>query len=96
MFVLDIKPANVLINTQGECKLADFGVCREVNTADELAQANTFIGTLAYMSPERIGGGTYSYPADVWSLGLTVVTVACGVQPVTHQAGRGYWALLHE
>ena len=45
----DIKPDNVLINTSGEIKLSDFGISREVNSA--IATANSYVGTLKYMSP---------------------------------------------
>ena len=47
------------------------------------------------MSPERITGGDYGTAADVWGLGLTLMTVALGRCPV-NDGGRGYWALLHE
>jgi len=57
--------------------------------------ARTFIGSLSFMSPERITGGEYSTPADIWAIGLTLMTVALGRCPVT-DSGRGYWALLHE
>ena len=59
------------------------------------ANAATFIGTLSYMSPERIIGSDYGCPADVWSIGLTLMTVALGRCPVLDN-GRGYWALMHE
>jgi len=90
----DIKPANVLINTRGECKVADFGVYREMD-ANASANAQTFVGSLSYMSPERITGGSYDCPADIWSMGLTIMTVALGRCPINDN-GRGYWALLHE
>jgi serine/threonine protein kinase len=90
----DIKPANLLINSQGFCKVADFGIYRELDSAGS-ANAHTFVGSLSFMSPERITGGVYGCPADVWSLGLTLMTVALGRCPVNDN-GRGYWALLHE
>ena len=43
----DIKPDNVLINSLGEVKLCDFGVCREL--ANTAALCNTFVGTMTYM-----------------------------------------------
>lgn len=48
----DIKPSNLLISHTGEVKVSDFGIVKELeSTADK---ANTFVGTLTYMSPERI------------------------------------------
>lgn len=48
----DIKPSNLLINHFGEVKISDFGIAREME--DSMAKATTFVGTLTYMSPERI------------------------------------------
>lgn len=48
---------------------------------------NTFLGTLTYMSPERLENAQYSYPADIWSLGLTLVEAATGQYPYDVKAG---------
>jgi len=49
----DIKTENILVSsTRGEAKLADFGVSKELEAT--LKMCETFIGTIAYMSPERI------------------------------------------
>ena len=52
-----------------------------------------FAGTLLYMAPERIQTKPYSYAADVWSLGLSLLTCALGKFPFPN--GKGYWALTH-
>ena len=46
----------------------------------------TFIGTHAYMSPERLGGKPYSFASDIWSLGITLVECALGQFPYTVRA----------
>lgn len=73
----DIKPDNILINSRGEAKLSDFGISKEVDKTADLC--TTFVGTMAYMSPERIEGQKkYSYPSDVWSFGLVLYEMAVG------------------
>jgi len=75
----DIKPQNILVNTQGVVKLADFGVSGEI--ANTAAFANTFIGTIKYMSVNRIKGSKYSAKSDIWSLGLVILECATGQFP---------------
>ena len=87
----DIKPSNLLINHNGEVKVSDFGIVREMEST--VAKANTFVGTLTYMSPERISGEAYSYASDLWSFGLSILAVALGKYPLNTEGG--YWGLLH-
>lgn len=63
------------VNTSGEVKISDFGVSTILT---EQTQANTQIGSTAYMSPERIRGEKHGAPSDVWSVGLTCA-VCCAV-----------------
>jgi serine/threonine protein kinase len=55
--------------------------------------SSTFVGTMTYMSPERIAGLPYSYSSDIWSFGLTLLAVALGRYPL--DASGGYWGLLN-
>lgn len=50
-------------------------------------QCNTFLGTVTYMSPERINGQPYSFPADIWALGLTLLECATGRYPYDASGG---------
>lgn len=50
----DVKPSNILVNANGEFKITDFGCTAELNNTS--AQCNTFIGTITFMSPERLMG----------------------------------------
>lgn len=66
-------------------KIADFGISKVIDERD--SPARTFIGTIVYMSPERITGeSVYSYPSDIWSFGLAMITVANGYFPYSKTA----------
>jgi len=81
----DIKPSNLVLSEAGVVKITDFGVSGELS--DEMAQSNkqTWVGTIHYMSPERVVGKPYKYDSDLWSLGLTLVECLTGCFPYTHE-----------
>ncbi|KAM6979976.1 dual specificity mitogen-activated protein kinase kinase 5 [Aplochiton taeniatus] len=73
----DVKPSNMLVNTRGQVKLCDFGVSTQlVNSI-----AKTYVGTNAYMAPERISGEQYGIHSDVWSVGISFMELALGHFP---------------
>lgn len=78
----DLKPENILLNQLGEIKLTDFGVSKALDGSFGLA--GTFVGTARYMSPERVQGGKYSFPSDIWSLGITLYEMATGENPYSN------------
>ncbi|PKA63904.1 Mitogen-activated protein kinase kinase 6 [Apostasia shenzhenica] len=81
----DIKPANLLINLKGEPKISDFGISAALNNS--VSMCETFVGTVTYMSPERIQNESYSYAADIWSLGLAVFECGTGKFPYSVSGG---------
>jgi hypothetical protein len=86
----DIKPSNILLDRDGGIKISDFGIARKLEHS--VSMASTFTGTLTYMSPERISGQEYSYPSDIWSLGVCLATLALGRYPYPTQSG--YWGVV--
>ena len=87
----DIKPSNLLINRRGDVKISDFGIARKLQGTGALSQ--TYLGTLMYMAPERINTNEYGKPADIWAVGLSLLTCAMGRFPFDSKSG--YWALTH-
>ena len=77
----DVKPANVMIASDGRVLLADFGVAR-LETEDSLVtKTGSLLGTPAYMSPEQASGDTAIAKSDLYSLGATLYQLATGVLP---------------
>jgi len=62
------------MNTNGVVKIADFGVSGTIaNTVDCMT---SWVGTVTYMSPERIQGESYFSDTDLWSLGIMLIECA--------------------
>lgn len=96
----DLKPSNLLVNSEMEVKIADFGVSKIM--CRTLDPCNSYVGTCAYMSPERFDPDTYGnndgsyngYASDIWSLGLTLLELYMGHFPYLPEGQRPDWATL--
>ena len=76
----DVKPANVLIASDGTAKLTDFGIARDEGDAG-LTSTGTFLGTPNFVAPEIALGGSYTPAGDVWALGALLYTAVEGDPP---------------
>jgi hypothetical protein len=80
----DVKPANVLLSGgEGDehAYITDFGVARNVATQSGLTQTGRFVGTLDYVAPEQISGGTIDARVDVYALGCLLFKLLTGEVP---------------
>ncbi|XP_019164308.1 PREDICTED: mitogen-activated protein kinase kinase 10 [Ipomoea nil] len=90
----DIKPSNLLINSEWEVKIADFGVSR---VSDEEFESSS-MGTCAYMSPERLDPGRWpegssaGFSGDVWAVGVVVMECFLGHFPLLDEGHKPDWA----
>ncbi len=77
----DIKPDNILLTSEGEVKVADFGLARVRTQTSGLTEIGVALGTPTYMSPEQIQGQSVDARSDLYSLGATAFEMLAGRPP---------------
>lgn len=78
----DIKPENLLLTKKGQVKIADFGLCRNLDAGQtHVTQPGVTLGTPLYMSPEQAQGKALDHRSDLYSLGVTFYHMLTGVTP---------------
>lgn len=76
----DIKSDNILYNSKGEVKIADFGFAAGLHRERE--NRHSIVGTPYWMAPELIKAEPYDQKVDIWSLGITALEMGDGQPPL--------------
>ena len=81
----DVKPANILVEGE-QAYLGDFGLAKHVSSASNVTGDHSFVGTIAYVSPEQIKGEEIDGRSDVYSLGCVLYECLAGEPPFDRES----------
>ncbi|XP_059647955.1 L-type lectin-domain containing receptor kinase IX.1-like [Cornus florida] len=81
----DIKSSNIMLDSNFNAKVGDFGLARLVDH-EKGSQTTLLAGTMGYMAPECVLTGKSSKESDVYSLGIVALEIACGRKPINLRA----------
>ncbi|MGB8951653.1 MAG: protein kinase [Candidatus Aminicenantales bacterium] len=85
----DLKPQNIMIDKEGNAKIMDFGIARNIQ-AEGITEAGMVIGTPEYMSPEQVSGENVDPRSDIYSLGVILYEMLTGRVPFK---GETSWSI---
>ena len=77
----DVKPGNILVDSQGDTYLTDFGLARMMGSSQQFTGSGVSIGTPAYMSPEQGKGVKADHRSDIYALGIILYEMVTGRVP---------------
>lgn len=79
----DVKPANLLMATDGTLKVADFGIAKAAFASGDVTTTGNILGTVTYISPEQARGDEPDARSDIYSLGVVLYELLVGRPPFT-------------
>lgn len=79
----DIKPGNILFSDSGAAKLGDFGIAKSAETG--YTRTGQIVGTMAYLSPDRIAGKPATHADDVYAVGVVGYEALTGRRPFVQE-----------
>lgn len=86
----DIKPGNLMVNSRGAIKIADFGIALVTQDfSKKLTSTGEFVGTPGYLSPEVCLGKPVDSRSDIFSLGIVLFEMLTGRMPFTDESPLG-------
>jgi len=91
----DIKPTNIMVNSQGLVKVVDFGIAK-TNSNPNRTQVGLRMGSARYMSPEQVKGETVDERSDFYSLGLVLYQLITRRHPFSGQTEEFFAAHLEQ
>jgi class 3 adenylate cyclase/ABC-type branched-subunit amino acid transport system substrate-binding protein len=77
----DVKPGNIMVDNAGRAYLCDFGLAKHSSTVNSLTRESAFVGTIDYIAPEQIQGGSVDGRADEYALGCVLYESLTGCPP---------------
>ncbi|KAH3766717.1 tyrosine protein kinase [Pelomyxa schiedti] len=94
----DLKPDNLLVasldvNAAVNCKITDFGTCRDTNKTDQTQAYTVGVGTPTYMPPELLSNGKYKQSADVYSFAILMYQVISEKEPYSEINLKSLWKI---
>ncbi|XP_059591527.1 G-type lectin S-receptor-like serine/threonine-protein kinase B120 [Vitis vinifera] len=88
----DLKTNNILLDSEMNQKISDFGIAKSFGGNEIEANTNTVVGTYGYMSPENAIAGLYSTKSDIYSFDVLVLEIAWTL----YMEGRSWNLLIHQ
>ncbi|KAI3409091.1 Protein kinase domain-containing protein [Psidium guajava] len=85
----DFKPSNILLDSDYDAKLSDFGLAKDGPTGDKSHVSTRIMGTFGYAAPEYMATGHLTQKSDIYSFGVVLVEMLCGRRAVDKNRPAG-------